>query len=120
MKILLSSLFLGFAMMVHAHDEALLNVSVNDPNFVIVLPANPSTGYQWTVVYYDKSLLALIASNFEKEKTDRIGTGGQMHFTFALRNVNYFPENTEIQFKYAQSWEPKSATMKTIKVNFLK
>jgi inhibitor of cysteine peptidase len=120
MKTLLASLLLLCSIMAHADDKLSLDVNVKDPSFVLILPANPTTGYQWTVVRYDKNLLTLSASTYEKPKKNLMGAGGEMHFTFSLQKGKNFPANTEIQLKYARSWEPKSATLKTVKVNFLK
>lgn len=119
MKGFLSCLLWGFSILVYASDELSMDVSVKDSSFVIILDANPTTGYQWSVVQYDKNLLTLTASNFEKPKTTLIGAGGQMHFTFALQKNKTFPANTEIKLKYARSWEPKSATFQNVKVNFI-
>lgn len=120
MKALLSSLFLGLSMTVHANDVISMDVNMNQSNFVVTLPANPTTGYQWSVVQFDKNLLALNSSKYEGLKTAMVGAGGEMHFTFALQKGKTYPDFTEIQFKYARSWEPKSGIVKNVKVNFVK
>ena len=120
MKILFSSLLLGFAMTVHADDELSLDVNVKDPSFVISLPANPTTGFQWAVDQYDKNILTLSSSVYQKPQTNLVGAGGQMQFTFTLQKGKALPEHTHLQFKYARAWEPKTATVKKVQVNFLK
>ncbi|MFT4059949.1 MAG: protease inhibitor I42 family protein [Legionella sp.] len=120
MKVAFSSLLLICSMSVHADEGLSLDVNVNDPGFVLSVPANPSTGFQWTVVQYDKNLLTLGMRTYEKPKTNLIGAGGQVHFTFNLQKGKNFPPSTEVQLKYARSWEPKTAVIKTVKINFIK
>lgn len=119
MKILFTCLFFGFSVIAYAHVDLTLNVNVSDPIFIVTLPANPSTGFQWSVVSFNKNLLALSDSSYEKSNPNLIGSGGQMHFTFMLKKEINFPKSTEIVLKYARSWEPGSATLKKVKVNFL-
>jgi inhibitor of cysteine peptidase len=120
MNILLSGILLLCSMAAYADEGLFLDVNVKDPSFVLVLPANPSTGFQWTVEQYDKNLLTLSGSTYEKPKTNLVGAGGQIHFTFTLQKGKNFPANTEIQLRYARSWEPKSATVKRVTINFVK
>ena len=107
-------------MMAYADDKLTLNVNLNDPRFEVTLPANPTTGFQWSVVSYDKDLLTLSKSNYERPKTNLIGAGGQMHFMFTLQKGKNYPKSTEIVFKYFRPWETKSATVRNVTVNFLK
>lgn len=120
MKIILGFLFLVFSMMGYADNTMTMNVNVNEPSFVITLPANPTTGFQWSVVRFDKDLLTLRSSSYEKPKTNLIGAGGQMNFIFGLQKKKSYPDNTLIVLKYARSWEPNTATLKSVQVNFIK
>ncbi|CAM2993984.1 secreted protein [Legionella steigerwaltii] len=120
MKTALGLLLLSCSMMASANDNSTMEVNANNPNFVVSLPANPTTGFQWKVVHFDKNLLTLSSSTFERPKTNLIGAGGQMHFTFALQKGKSYPASTVIVLKYARSWEPETATVKKITVNFVK
>ncbi|WP_115705226.1 protease inhibitor I42 family protein [Legionella sainthelensi] len=120
MKRVLGCLFLSISTMTYANDNLTLDVNMSSPSFEVTLPANPTTGFQWSVVHYNKKLFTLSNSSYEQPKTKLMGAGGQMHFIFTLQKGINYPESTEIQVKYARSWEPSSATMKTIKVNFVK
>ncbi len=119
MRVVLSCLLLGISIMAYADDET-MNVNVTAPELVINLPANPTTGFQWSLVKYDHDLLTLSSSNYEKPKTNLVGAGGQMHYVFQIKKGKVAPASTELKFKYARSWEPKTATLKTIKVKFIK
>lgn len=121
MKALLSGLLLGVSVIAHANDnEVIMNVSVKVPSFIVDLPANPTTGFQWSVVQYDKKLLILSANHYQATNTSLIGGGGEMHFIFSLQTGKKFPESTEIKFKYSRYWEPASAIMKKVTINFVK
>ncbi|KTD67666.1 secreted protein [Legionella santicrucis] len=120
MKIIFGCLFLSFSMMTYANDNLTLDVNVSSPNFEVTLPANPTTGFQWSVVHYNTKLLTLSNSSYERPKTKLIGASGQMHFIFTLQKGKNYPASTDILFKYERSWEPSSATMRNIKVNFVK
>ncbi|KTC79271.1 protease inhibitor I42 family protein [Legionella cherrii] len=120
MKTVLGLLLLSCSMMSYANDTSTMKVNANNSNFVVTLPANPTTGFQWKVVSFDKNLLILSNSTYEKPKTNLIGAGGQMHFTFELQKGKSYPASTMIVLKYARSWEPDTATVKKIKVNFVK
>ena len=119
MRALLSCLLLGISIMAYADDET-MTVNAKASELIINLPANPTTGFQWSIVKYDHALLTLSSSTYEKPKTNLVGAGGQMHYVFQLNKGSVAPKSTELKFKYGRSWEPKTATLKTIKVNFVK
>ncbi len=120
MKLLLSFLLLTVSLVSCANNNQSLNVSVKQSGFVVSLPANPTTGYQWSLVGFDKNILTLSSSHFEKPKTDLIGAGGQMSFTFLLKPSKNYPDNTKIKFMYARPWEKNSGVTQSVTVNFLK
>lgn len=118
MRIMLAGLLLIFALITNAADLMTLTVNKNQKEFSLSLPSNPTTGYQWTVVNFDKSFLQLKASQYIAPKTKLIGAGGQMQFNFALVNGKSYPASTTLQFKYLRPWEPETGTVKEIRVNF--
>ncbi|AOW57460.1 TPA: protease inhibitor I42 family protein [Legionella pneumophila] len=118
MKKLFSGLLMGFSALAYANNEVVINVSSKNPSFVVSLAANPTTGYQWSVVEFDKNLLTLSNSIYEKPKSNLIGAGGKMLFTFNLNKGKTYPAQTKMVFKYARSWEPESGTIKNVTINF--
>lgn len=119
MKITLTILFWSLSLIANAQDDLSIKVNNNASSFVVSLDANPSTGFQWSVVHYDKTLLTLNSSQYQMPKTKLIGAGGQMLFTFGLNKDQTYPEKTNMQFKYARSWEPNTATTKNVTVLFV-
>ncbi|WED44044.1 protease inhibitor I42 family protein [Legionella cardiaca] len=118
MKTLWSSLLVAFAALTHAADTMSVNVDTSQTQFVVTLPANPTTGYQWTVENYDKALLKLLSSKYVAPQTKLIGAGGKTLFTFQLLEGKTYPKSTILLFKYARPWEPDTGTTKQVTVNF--
>lgn len=120
MKIILGCLLLSLSIIANAGDDLSMNINSNETSFVVTLSANPTTGYQWSVVQFDKSLLTLSSSQYQRSQTNLIGSGGQMLFTFTLNKGKSYPSKTTMQFKYARSWEHNSGSVKNVTVNFVK
>ena len=119
MKAILSGFLFFYSLFAHADNLTTMTVDSSNPKFVVTLPANPTTGYQWTVTNYDKKILMMTGSKFLAPRTRLMGAGGQMTFTFARVKGKSYPKSTQLSFTYARSWEPKSATLKKVTVNFI-
>lgn len=113
-------LFLTLCSFQSTAEQALtVRVDKNQSSFRITLPANPTTGFQWTVKQYDKKLLKIQDSYYAASATKRMGAGGDMTFIFSRLSTKSFPNSTIILFRYARSWEPASSgTLKRIKLYF--
>ncbi len=120
MRILIASFVLFCSLNGFATNAEALNVAANNPTFLVTLPSNPTTGYQWTVTKYDQKILKLIKSQYISPHTKLIGAGGNMNFTFALKKGMSYPKSTNMSFTYGRSWDPKSGTLKKMTVNFVK
>ncbi len=118
MRILATILFWSLSITAYAIEDLSINVNNNAKGFIVTLPANPTTGFQWSVVKYDKELLTLNGSQFKAPNTKLIGAGGTMLFTFSLNKGKTVPVRTGMQFRYARSWEPNTATTKNVTVLF--
>ena len=70
--------------------------------FNITLASNPTTGYSWRIDgSFDKSIVKLLGSKYERPKTSLIGAGGREIWRFkALK-----PGKTAIKLKYVRPWE---------------
>ena len=69
MNIILGVLLLGFSIIANAGDDLSMNVNSPETSFVVKLAANPTTGYQWKVVHFDKNLLTLSSSEYQRPQT---------------------------------------------------
>ena len=117
MKIITGFIMSALSLIGHA-DPLTVNVDKKQSSFVINLAANPTTGFQWTVVSYDKDLLTLSDSTYQKPNTQLIGAGGHMLFTFTINKGKAYPKSTDLVFKYARPWEKNSGTIQNVTVNF--
>ncbi|WP_133131373.1 protease inhibitor I42 family protein [Legionella yabuuchiae] len=118
MKTLLSCLL--FFIITPAEAVNTLNITVDPakPTFQVKLPANPTTGFQWSIKDYDKKRFEMVDGQFTAPQTKLIGAGGTMVYTFKLQPGKTYPEKTKMLFKYARSWEPESATYTRVLIKF--
>jgi inhibitor of cysteine peptidase len=119
MKTLLGILLLLISCVSAANEVLTLNVPTAQTQFVVTLPANPTTGFQWQVLDFDKELLTLSASTYQKNTSKLIGSGGQMLFTFTLNKGKVYPQQTKMTFSYSRQWESHSGTEQHVEVNFI-
>ena len=114
MNKILGCILLCCSYSVHAGDDISMNVNKDQSSFTVTLPANPTTGYQWSVVSFDKNLLTLKESKYQAPQTRLIGAGGKMLFTFDLNQGKAYPDKTNMVFNYARSWEPDSGSRQNV------
>lgn len=92
-------------------------ITKKTPTLTLTLPSNPTTGYSWFLIAYNKSLLNLIdhkytPSNATKNGEQLIGAGGYETWRFkATRNALLAPQVTYIKFAYARPWEIKANSL---------
>lgn len=116
MKRILMGLFSWvFAGVLFAGTAAVIPVKPDQVNFKIALSSNPTTGYNWSAVSYNKDLLILTGSHYEAAKTKLMGAGGVMVFEFSCKAKVKRPERTTLVFAYMRPWEKKA--VKTTKVD---
>jgi inhibitor of cysteine peptidase len=84
--------------------------------FTIELQSNPSTGYRWHLLYFNKSILKLIYSEFATQPTNQIGTaGGVQRFNFEATKKG----TTSIKLIYKRSWESETVKSNEFFVNVI-
>lgn len=74
-----------------------------DQQFQIVLPANPTTGYQWAVEDITEGVLEFVKSDYQlaEEDEDIVGAGGEEIMTFKVFKV----ERSHIVLEYRRPWD---------------
>lgn len=123
---LIQSVLLGLFVVsnVCASKVSVVSVAANLKTFTISLPANPTTGYTWSVKSYDTKLLKLVKKKYRSKQTQSksrlIGAGGFMDFDFVC--VSSMPKSKEIfvSFLYARPWEKEKGELTKVKVVFTK
>lgn len=119
MRIILACLLMGISLIANSAEALDMDVNNNETSFDVTLASNPTTGFQWSVVEYDKSLLTLTDSQYKRPKTSLIGAGGEMTFTFKLNQGKTYPKSTKMVFNYSRSWEEGTGKVQTIIINFV-
>jgi inhibitor of cysteine peptidase len=119
MKNIITALLLVCSLSANANSDLSMDVVNTATSFVVSLDANPTTGYQWSLVQFDKELVTLSSSQYQKPQTNLIGAGGKMLFTFTLNKGKTYPAKTKIVFKYARPWEHVSGAKTKVVVNFV-
>lgn len=87
--------------------------------FVIELPANPSTGYQWSLVEVPAAL-ELVEEHYTPATTGTtaagvpaaVGSGGTHAFNFMANGTG----ETELRFELKRVWESGSIERRTFKI----
>lgn len=95
----------------------IININNNNKTFSIKLKANPTTGYQWFIKYYNKKLIVCNNKNYTAN-SKLIGAGGITTFNFTAKNTQK-PFSTNIQFIYKRPWEKNiSAQSQTYTIKY--
>jgi inhibitor of cysteine peptidase len=78
--------------------------------FKIILPSNPTTGYQWVLVKPpDGKLAKLLRSDYLRPDSKLMGAGGHMMWTFKALGEG----TTEMKLNYLRPWEKGQKPVQT-------
>lgn len=69
--------------------------------FEIVLPSNPTTGYDWTLEVDHPEVVRNISHQFVADSSGRVGVGGNTTWTLHTRNSG----RAILTFSYNRPWE---------------
>jgi inhibitor of cysteine peptidase len=83
--------------------------------FKIELQSNPSTGYRWQLVFFNKSILKHLSSEFAPKTINQIGTAGIQRFKFEATKEG----TTIIKLIYKRPWERETKKAVEYFVNVL-
>lgn len=70
-------------------------------NPVVILSANPTTGYTWAVEIADEAVVSVTDDGIAQGDTELVGAGGYQRFELVGKAQGY----TTVTFVYARSWE---------------
>lgn len=92
---------------IYTEDKLNIMVTKDQPQFVIRLKANPTTGYSWFLREYDSSLIMPLKHQYEAPNTKLLGASGYEVWIFSVKPAGFtVPQVTQIHFLYARPWEP--------------
>lgn len=72
-----------------------------DDDFLIAVPANPTTGYRWSATVSDPKVVTAEGSAYQSPATVMPGAGGQQVFSLEAGH----PGKATISLAYARPWE---------------
>lgn len=82
-------------------------------SFSLLLPANPTTGYGWTLASSGKSqTLQPLGHQYHPASTPALGAGGEEHWSFRANT----PGQSVLNFSYQRPWEKNLPPAKTLVV----
>ena len=82
-------------------DSARTIVLAKNRTFEIVLPSNPSTGFDWVLQIGDSQVVTNKSHRFVPDSSGRVGVPGTT--TWSLRTGN--TGDTKLTFSYKRPWE---------------
>lgn len=83
-------------------------VAKTNPQFTITLASNPTTGYSWHLLNYDKQLITLVNHAYQRPTKDMPGAGGKEVWTFKVKDTGFIaPHASKITLLYARPWNIK-------------
>ena len=89
---------------IYTEDTPNILVNVQQPQFIIKLKSNPSTGYSWFLREHDDALVQPIKHQFEKNpQASLMGAPGYEIWTFKIKPQGFaVPQQSTLRFVYAR------------------
>ena len=83
-------------------------VTKANPQFIITLASNRTTGYSWHLLSYNNQLLTLVDHKYQAPQQAMPGAGGQEVWTFKVNDTGFIaPQVSKIDLLYARPWNLK-------------
>lgn len=95
----------------NTYDESHTNIVVTaeQPEFVVTLTSNPTTGYSWFLQAYNANLIIPIKRSFKAPDKKLLGAAGVESWTFRVMPTAFtVPHQTSIHMIYKRPWEKSS------------
>lgn len=109
--------FSGFAaektgIPVYTEQKTSVFATADQPEFIIKLKSNPTTGYSWFLREYNTHYLEPVKHEFKAaENRKLVGAPGYEVWTFKLKPAAFaVPLQTTLRFVYARPWEKSGQT----------
>jgi len=84
-----------------SRSTGIIRLNVGD-EFIIMLPSNRTTGYEWQIDRpLDGNKIIQAGLVYVPKETDLVGSGGKEEWKFKARGTG----RSKIYFKYAKPWE---------------
>lgn len=91
---------------IYTEEMQTIVVTPEQPQFVIHLKSNPTTGYSWFLRTYDTNLLTPVSHHFQVLKKGLIGAPGEEEWVFKVKPAGFIvPQQTTLRFIYMRPWQ---------------
>ena len=100
-----------FASTMHLHMQA------NNPQLSIKLSSNPTTGFTWKLISYDKNVLQFNSQKYISSTPQAIGSGGTTEFYFTGLKHPSSMHTTKLILNYSRSWEKNAGKITEVIVD---
>ncbi|PIZ03400.1 MAG: hypothetical protein COY58_09570 [Gammaproteobacteria bacterium CG_4_10_14_0_8_um_filter_38_16] len=92
-------------------------VSQKNPQFIITLASNPSTGFSWKLLSYDKNLVQFVKHQYIAPHTKLLGAPGYEVWTFKAKKGQYRVNQVgHVVLEYQRPWTKEGATQKSFMI----
>lgn len=113
-------IMLSFSNFLYAADgnSHIITVDTANPKFTITVPANPRTGFSWSVKQIDSAVIEKEKKQYRASNTKLLGVSGEMVFTFQLKELKSYPASSRIILFYSHPKMRKKGKIKiyTVKI----
>lgn len=84
----------------------IIHVQSANPEFIIKLQSNPTTGYSWAIQQMDRSLIKIKSHQYIPPSQQMPGAGGIEEWHFLAKPAAFTaPKSTRIDMIYVRPWE---------------
>ena len=99
----------------YSEDKTNITVTVQQPEFVLKLKSNPTTGYSWFLQEYNSNLITPVKHFFQAPAKGLMGAPGFELWTFRVKPAGFaVPQQTTIRMVYARAWESKDSETQVV------
>ncbi len=87
----------------------------SQPEFVIKLKSNPTTGYSWFLREYDNTIMTAVKHRFQPPTQALIGASGFELWTFRVKPAGFVvPQQTTIRMVYMRPWQGSDSSTQLV------
>ncbi|HSW70423.1 MAG TPA: protease inhibitor I42 family protein [Gammaproteobacteria bacterium] len=91
---------------IYTEQQTSFLITAEQPQFIIKLKSNPTTGYSWFLKKYASRYLQALAHRFQGPDTKMLGAPGYELWTFKMKPAAFVvPLRTSLSFAYLRPWE---------------
>ena len=100
---------------IYSENKTNITVTAQQPEFVLKLKSNPTTGYSWFLQEYNANLITPVKHFFQPPTNGLIGAGGVEFWIFRVLPAAFaIPQQMTIRMRYARPWEKDKSAMQIV------